>query len=248
MKIADGLAVLELKADIPGNAGVMNAVLIWENEEVILVDTGLPGMINTIKDAIEEIGVQFDRLNKIIITHQDLDHIGSLSSILKDPSHKIEVFAHEEEKPYIQGEKIPIKYTPERMAEMEARLNSLPQEKRDASKAMFANLKANVDITVHDGECLPYCGGIKIIHTPGHTPGHICLYLIRYKTLITGDSMNIVNGHLVGPMPQYSYNMEEAMESLKKLTQLDIQTVICYHGGIFSINPNQRILDLINVK
>jgi glyoxylase-like metal-dependent hydrolase (beta-lactamase superfamily II) len=130
---------------------------------------------------------------------------------------------------------MPIKMTPERLAQLEA---------KPEMKAMYANTKAGVDTLVHDGQELPFCGGIEVIHTQGHTPGHICLYLKKYKTLVTGDAMNVVDGKLVGPNPVFTFNMEEALNSLKKLTKYDIETVICYHGGVFTDNPNQRIAEL----
>ncbi|MDR3540118.1 MAG: MBL fold metallo-hydrolase [Desulfosporosinus sp.] len=76
-------------------------------------------------------------------------------------------------------------------------------------------LKANVDKTVEDGEVLPYCGGITVIFTPGHTPRHICLYLSKSRTLITGDALNVIDGHLVGPKPEYSSDIDAARKSLK---------------------------------
>lgn len=114
-------------------------------------------------------------------------------------------------------------------------------------KPVFENPpKANVDKVMADGEELPYNRGTIVIHTPGHTPGHICLYLKQSKTLIAGDAMNVVDGRLIGPVPQYSFDIDSAVKSLKKLTQYDIETVICYHGGLFKDNANQRIAELAN--
>lgn len=193
---------------------------------------------------MEKAGVTFDKLSKVIITHHDADHIGSLSSILKELPKKVEVLAHEEEKLYIQGEKLPIK-----LAQMEARLNSLSEGMKtlyENYKANYKNLKANVNETVTDGEELPYCGGITVIYTPGHSPGHICLYLKQSKTLITGDALGIEGGLLV-PTPQFAnFNQDLAMKPLKKLTRYDIETIIRYHGGVYNSNANQRIAELAN--
>jgi len=126
-------------------------------------------------------------------------------------------------------------------------LEFLPEEQRkNMEKILEASqkLKANVDKTVEDGEVLPYCGGITVIYTPGHTPGHISLYLNQSKTLITGDALNLIEGQLVGPRPEYSSDIDTALKSLKKLTQYDIETVICYHGGVYQDNINQRLLEL----
>lgn len=231
MKIAEGLDILEL-----GNEERrMNATLIWDDKNVILIDTGLPGQIENIREEVEKAGVSFDRINKIIITHHDLDHIGSLSSIVKNSKSEIEVLAHSGERPYIEGDKIGIKITPER-------LSSMP----DSMKETIKQLKTKVNRIVKDEENLPYCGGIEVIYTPGHTPGHICLYLRKYKALVTGDAMNVVNNELIGPNPEYTFDMEQAMESLKKLTKYDIETVICYHGGVFTKSSNERIAKLAN--
>lgn len=201
MKIAEGLDILEL-----GNEERrMNATLIWDDKNVILIDAGLPGQIENIREEVEKAGVSFDRINKIIITHHDLDHIGSLSSIVKNSKSEIEVLAHSGERPYIEGDKIGIKFTPER-------LSSMP----DSMKETIKQLKTKVNRIVKDEENLPYCGGIEVIYTPGHTPGHICLYLRKYKALVTGDAMNVVNNELIGPNPEYTFDMKQAMESLKK--------------------------------
>jgi glyoxylase-like metal-dependent hydrolase (beta-lactamase superfamily II) len=94
---------------------------------------------------------------------QDFDHIGGLPEILKASDHKIEVIAHKEEKPFIEGEKPLLKMTPERLARM---FEALPAEKRKEEEAKFLeSLKSNVDKKVDDGEVLPYCGGITVIFT-----------------------------------------------------------------------------------
>ncbi|MDR3540418.1 MAG: MBL fold metallo-hydrolase [Desulfosporosinus sp.] len=239
-KIAKGIKVLELS--FMGRK--INPTLIWDNENVVLVDTGFPGQLQEIRIAMDEAGIPFSKLSKVIITHQDFDHIGGLSEILKASDHKIEVITHEEEKPFIEGKKPLLKMTPERLAGM---FGALPDEKRKEAEAKFLeSLTSQVDKTVDDGEVLPYCGEITVIYTPGHTPGHICLYLNQYKTLVTGDALNVVDGELVGPNPQFTPLLDTAKTSLKKLTQYDVETVICYHGGIFNDNVAQRLVELAN--
>lgn len=244
MKIADGLEMLEIHGTMFGTPGVFNPTLIWDDSEVILIDAGLPGQRELIREAVIKAGVAFESISKIIITHQDTDHIGSLSAIVKGSDTPVEVFSHEVEKPYIQGELNPIKMTPTRIAEQETMLNKFPEEKRKKIEKMFSNLSAKVDKTIENGETLPFCGGIHVIYTPGHTPGHISLYLEKYKTLVSGDALNVVDGELCGPNPKFTYNMEEAVASLKKLSQYDIETVICYHGGIYRGHANQKINEL----
>jgi glyoxylase-like metal-dependent hydrolase (beta-lactamase superfamily II) len=248
MKIAEGLEVLELRADSMGSVSIFRPALIWDEENTILVDTGVPGQLNNIREEMEKAGVPFERLNKVIITHHDMDHIGSLASVVRESNNKVEVLAHEGERPYIQGEKLPIKMTPERIAQREEQLKAMPEDKRKAMIDMFAKLPAKVDTLINDGEELPYCGGIVVIHTPGHTPGHTCLYLKKYKALVTGDALNAAEGQLKGPNPVFTADMNMAIDSLKKLLKYDIQTIICYHGGIVNKNANESIAELANSK
>lgn len=83
-----------------------------------------------------------------------------------------------------------------------------------------------------------------VIDTPGHTPGHISLYHMPSKTLIAGDAMTIVDGQLLGPNPLHTFDISVAKESLERLTTYDIDSVICYHGGLYSGDTNSRILEL----
>jgi glyoxylase-like metal-dependent hydrolase (beta-lactamase superfamily II) len=179
-------------------------------------------------------GVSFDRLNKVIITHQDIDHIGSLPDIVRESSHDVDVLSHEEERPYIEGRKPLIKMNRERISKM---VGSLPEEQRQQMEALFANPpKANVTTAVADG--------ITVIFTPGHTPGHICLYLNQSKILVSGDALVAADGELHGPNPRSAYDIDTALKSLKKLTQYDIETVICYHGGVYRDSANKRLAEL----
>jgi glyoxylase-like metal-dependent hydrolase (beta-lactamase superfamily II) len=245
MKIADGVKMMELSMNMGGIQSSIHPTLIWDDNNVILVDAGLPGGLPDIKEEMNKTGVSFDKLDKIIITHQDMDHIGGLPDILRESDHEIKVLAHEEDKPYIQGEKRLNKITPERREQLEKQLKSMPEEQRNAMQKLFQNPPtAKVDETLKDEVELPYCGGIRIIHTPGHTPGHIVLYLKQSKILIAGDLLNIIDGELVGPNPQHTPNMDSALKSLQKLTQYDIEKVITYHGGLYTENPNQKIAEL----
>lgn len=241
MKIADGIEMLELKNDMMGQKSTIYPTLLWDNNTVILVDAGLPNSLDGIKNAMKDASVPFESLNKIIVTHQDIDHIGGIKSILKELPD-VEVLAHEEEKPYIQGEKKFVRLNSNFME----RINAFPEENQKKILNMFENAPVDVNMTLNDGEELPYCGGITIIHTPGHTPGHVCIYHKKSKTLIAGDAMNVFDGQLTGPNKQL-LNQDEseiAMNSLKKFENFDIENVITYHGGLFNDNPHQRIKEL----
>ena len=243
MKIADGIEMLELEMNMMGRESTIYPTLIWDEDTIILVDAGLSVSLSGIKNAMQDAGVPFEKLNKIIITHQDIDHIGGIKNILSELPD-VEVLAHEDEKPYIQGGEKFVRLNSSFMD----RINNFPEEAQEKILDMFKNAPVEVDKTLKDGQELHDCGGIIIIHTPGHTPGHICLYHKASKTMIVGDAMNVIDGQLAGPNKQLmnEEEAEKAVNSLKKFEKYDIENIITYHGGLFNDNPNQRIKDLNN--
>jgi glyoxylase-like metal-dependent hydrolase (beta-lactamase superfamily II) len=242
MKVANGIEVLEISSSILGMQQTIYPTLIWDEEAMILIDAGFPGQLPLIRNGLQRVGLNMDRVSKIIVTHHDIDHIGSLSSIRKELPEPITVLAHEEEKAYIDGEKQPLK-----VAQLESNFSLLSEEMKTTYqklKAAFQSSKTPVDETLTDGQELPYCGGITVIHTPGHTLGHICLYLEQNKILIAGDALEVEQGKLITAPPATNYDMALCKKSLKKLTNYDIETIICYHGGLYQDQPNEHIAAL----
>lgn len=221
MEVSKGVEMLEL--DFNGN--IIYPTLLWNQEIAILIDTGFPGQIEDLRIAMERAGVSFDKLKVVILTHQDIDHIGSLPELLQVCGSNIKVYAHALDKPYIQGELPLLK---------DGHIENPP--------------KGKVDDTLMDGQDLPYCGGIRVIHTPGHTPGHISLYLKQSKTLIAGDSMYSANGTLGGIHIPTTLDIKEAQLSIKKYLDLDIESVVCYHGGLSKGNINEQIRNNLSIS
>ncbi|NOV02979.1 MBL fold metallo-hydrolase [Paenibacillus planticolens] len=248
MQIANGIHMLELEVVVMGRTNVIHPVLLCDDERAVLIDTGYPGNFPLICKAIEEHHVPLDKLNTIIISHQDIDHIGSLPAFLNEMPDKLTVLASELEKPYIQGEKMLIKVTPEAIDRAVANLpENVSPEWRKAFRANLENPpKGQVHSLIEDGQILPVSGGLTVILTPGHTPGHLSFYHIPSKTLIAADAMVVADGQLNGPIPAYCADYELAVQSLKKFTEYDIEKVICYHGGLFEGNVNARIAELVS--
>ncbi|UKS28561.1 MBL fold metallo-hydrolase [Paenibacillus sp. HWE-109] len=214
MEIANGVHMLEL--DFHGHT--INPILLWDHEMAVLIDTGFPGQIENLRMTMKKAGVSLDMLKVVILTHQDIDHIGSLPEILQECGSNVQVYAHELDKPYIQGELPLLK---------DGHIKNPPM--------------GRVDSTLIDGQELAFCGGIRVIHTPGHTPGHISLYLRRSKTLVAGDSMYSVNGKLGGIHEPTTPDIGEARLSLQKYQDYNIESVICYHGGLSKGRMNDQI-------
>ncbi|USG65615.1 MBL fold metallo-hydrolase [Brevibacillus ruminantium] len=243
MKGSTGVKMLELQEEGLGGRTFLHPALIWDAEGAVLVDTGMPGSWERIRAEILAAGVSLDQLKAVILTHQDFDHIGSLPDILQELGGRIQVYAHALDQPYIEGELPLIKTTPSKMAPM---LAALPEAERQKVLDLFGNPpKAKVDQTLADGDVFPCFGGIQVIHTPGHTPGHISLYVKGNKTLIAGDAMVCAEGILHGPVARATLDMDEALCSVKKFLDFEIESAICYHGGRCDQNVREQIEQLV---
>ena len=102
-----------------------------------------------------------------------------------------------------------------------------------------------VDEHLEDGARLDLAGGIRVIFTPGHTPGHISLYLERPKVLIAGDALTAEGSSLKGPNQSMTLEMRTALRSVRRLAELDVETVVCYHGGVVGEDANGQLRRIV---
>ena len=242
MRIAENIEALELPMNLGGQSRTIYPALLWGSDGATLVDTGLPGQLDIVRRLIEDAGVDFESVNRIILTHQDIDHIGGLPEILRARRGEIEVLAHEEDRPYIEGDRPLIKVRRERLTQM---MESLPEPQRQQFERILSSPPSGkVDRPLRDGEALPLHGGITVIHTPGHTPGHLSLFVERARLLIAGDELRVEGEKLVGPSESATPDMESANASLAKLTEYDVDYVLCYHGGLYGPDASEEIAKL----
>ena len=82
---------------------------------------------------------------------------------------------------------------------------------------------------IEDGEILPVLGGLRVIHTPGHTPGSICLHSPSRGFVIVGDWLQRVQGKVTHPNYYCTDDMTLARHSIAKLAELDVQTILFSH-------------------
>ena len=241
MTLGERAEDLEIEARFFGTQSVIHPVLLWDARDgATLVDAGYPGQLPDIERALGAQGVRLGELKRILLTHQDIDHIGSADALVAATG--AEVFAHAADTPYIQGEKRLVKMDP---ARFEERLKALPEALRDQARRMISSLPTvKVTRVLQGPEHLPLHGGIDVIPTPGHTPGHVCYYVRALGLLIAGDALRVESGQLQGPSPTATPDLPAAFASLYGLSRLKIRCVVCYHGGYFDAAPEARIREL----
>lgn len=183
----------------------------------VLVDTGLKGSAGLIARGLKSIGVRPERLTAIAITHHHPDHIGGIAGLQAESLAF--VVAHLNDAPFVNGERPPPNPYQHPLAALVAR----------PALAAFRPTSATVDVTVDDGDRLPSMDGVTVIHTPGHTPGSICLHDRDKGVVIVGDALEYRRGTLSPPAAMFTKDMDQAMRSLRRLLDLDFETICFSH-------------------
>ncbi|MCL1998454.1 MAG: MBL fold metallo-hydrolase [Turicibacter sp.] len=201
--------------------------LTWDDSHTVLVDAGYPNDIAEIEKALNEAGVKLEEITDLFITHHDLDHLGCVPEI-RQKSPNLRIYAHPDEAPYLDGRQLPIK-----VANMLERYDKMDKGSQEFCDFWQDFCKKNPIETqpVHDGQILDMCGGIEVIHVPGHTPGHIVLHLKTSDIIVCGDAANVKDGVLTGANPVYTNDIPQAAESFEKIKSYNAKGYITYHCG-----------------
>ena len=182
--------------------------------ELILIDTGAGWSVDQIIHNVQSLGLDGKNLKKILLTHCHIDHIGGAPEIRKRFGSKI--YAHN--------------------------LDAPPMEKGDpiltaASWYQTTFPPTPVDVKFNLPEEILTIGQQRIVclHTPGHTPGSICIYLDK-------DGKRILFGQdLHGPiLKEFGSNLEDYGRSTKKLIDLDADILCEGHFGIYKAKKDVR--------
>ena len=100
--------------------------------------------------------------------------------------------------------------------------------------------------SMEDHEVLPYCGGIEIIHVPGHSEGNSCFYLKAKNAIIAGDTIRAdVPGVITPPPEKYCLDVEEATREIKRLLDYDFEYLIYTHGEDTMSGAKDKVRKLV---
>ena len=211
---------------------------------VTLIDAGpkLPDSFGLIKEQFRLAGLDVGDVERIIITHGHVDHFGLAISIQEAAGHPVECFIHPEDSWRVSRESLLEEQLSERMERFMA-MADIPHTEIQVLKKRFSSFRALADpldeiSIMEDGDEFTGDGyHLKIIHTPGHSPGSSCLYESRQRILFSGD--HIIKHITPNPFveinrdrlrdPNYQ-SLKAYLESLDKLTALDVRFVFPGHG------------------
>lgn len=224
------LFVLEVRFSVGGREDVLYPVVLRHASEVVLVDCGYAGFMPLLQAAMAKHRLSLQDLTGVILTHHDMDHMGC-GAELKAAYPALRFYSSAAEKPYLEGTKKSL-----RLQQAEDLFPCLPDEQKPGALQFQQLLKSVRPVAVNGeiapGEAIPFLPGVQVIATPGHMPGHISLYVPEQKTLIAADALVYEHDALDIANPQYTLDLPAAIASIEKLQHLDIETIVCYHGGV----------------
>lgn len=194
-------------------------------QRLTLVDTGLAGSMRRLKRYVEKIGRSMDELDRIVCTHAHPDHIGAVRELAAAPN--VQVLMH-----------------PADISGLQVTLRDAVASRNAGPIIAFLTRGPEDATPVSDGDLLPVLGGLRVIHTPGHTPGSICLYAERLRLLFTGDVLQVVRGRLAFASPFFSEDIATSRASVERLAELDVEAIAFSHFAPWRQNATAALRDL----
>ena len=220
MQITEGVYAFPQTVDRDGVQRTFYPSAVETPKGLLLVDVGLPGLTDQIDANLADAGFDWRDVRAVVLTHQDGDHAGGLAGVLERADAT--VYAHERCAPYVDGREHPIKS---------------PDGERYPP--------ADVDVELVDGVSFwTTAGPMDVVFTPGHAPGHVSLHLPDAGLLIAADATVADENGLAGPNEQYTLEMDEALDSLDRLSSLAFHRTLCHHGGLVEEGAD-RVADLV---
>jgi len=185
------------------------AFLISE-PQMTLIDAGLIGSWRRIERYVARLGRSMSELTRIVCTHAHPDHIGGVRELASE--REVEVLMH-----------------PADLAGLSVTLrNAVANRNRGQLIAYFTRHPGEAT-PIEDGQLLPILGGLQVVHTPGHTPGSVCLYAPRHRLLFVGDALQVIRGKVTFASSVFSDDIALARATVARMAELNVETIAFSH-------------------
>ena len=176
-----------------------NAYVV-DDGETTLVDAGWPGDEPTVRDGLRTAGVEPKDVDRVLLTHYDADHVGTLARLA--PELDAPVYVHEREAAYVAGDRLP------------------PWTARNGLEALhrlYYRQLSLPDLPIRELDDGDDVGGFRAYHTPGHTPGHVAYVHADLSVAFLGDLVYGLGDSLRPTGRLTSYDAGRVVESVRSL-------------------------------
>ena len=218
----------------------VNWYLIEEGGELTAVDAGLPGFRGHLDKDIRAIGRHLSDVAAVVLTHSDADHTGVVPALQEAGAR---VLIHEQDEDTLRR--------PRQKTGDASPRHIIPYLRQPTLWRVLAHMtrlggarppKVEGAETFADGAVLDVPGAPRVVHTPGHTPGHCVILFERQGALFVGDALCTWNpltgarGTQLMPFP-LNVDNEGCFQSLTRIEALQAQFVLPGHGDPVRESP-----------
>jgi glyoxylase-like metal-dependent hydrolase (beta-lactamase superfamily II) len=212
IKIGPGLTEISLRG--------VNAFLVADGSGgLVLFDAGFPTSEEAIQKAVEGLGHELTDVRHILVSHSHGDHTGALASLKARTGAMI--YMHRMEANLVAKGRAATHLT------AGPGIISRRMHRRLMNIVPPTVAAVETDVLVNDGDILPIAGGIEVIHTPGHTPGHLVFLAKESGAVFLGDAAANVFG--LRPMSSHGEHWQ-ADQSIRRLAQREFDVACFGHG------------------
>ncbi|MDQ2923384.1 MAG: MBL fold metallo-hydrolase [Candidatus Dormibacteraeota bacterium] len=238
-EVAEG--VFELRLPIPFEDGLVNVFLFADGSEADLLDCGMNSdeSVAMILEALAHIGAK--RLRRLVVTHIHPDHYGAAGTFAGEG--KADLYIHRLEVPLVHPRYVELEHL---VKEVRTYLlvNGVPADDAEllsnSQRALSQVVKTAEPSVQLDGAELLQLGRreLRVEWTPGHSPGHICLYDRKEKLLFAGDHILPDVSPNIGLHPQSTPDpLHEYLDGLRRIAAYDPALIVPAHGRPFTDAP-----------
>ncbi len=196
-----------------------------DEPQLTLIDAGLVGSGKRVAREVARLGRSMGDLTRIICTHAHPDHIGGVREIADE--REVEILMH-----------------PADLAGLKVTLRDAVANRNRGQLIAYFTRHPGEATPVEDGQLLPIMGGLQVVHTPGHTPGSICLYAPSHKLLFVGDTLQVIRGKVTFASSVFSEDLPLAMASVSRMAELDVETIVFSHYPPWRAEANRTLAAL----
>ena len=241
--------VFELRLPIPFEDGLVNVFLFKSGQEVDLLDCGMNSedSLTAIHRALEQLGAR--RLRRLVVTHIHPDHYGAAGALAGEGL--ADLYMHRLEVPLVHPRYVELEHLVEEVRRY-LLVHGVPEDEAEvlsnSQRALSQVVKPAEPSVQLDGAELIEMGAhvLRVEWTPGHSPGHICLYEAAAGLLFAGDHILPDLSPNIGLHPQSTPDpLHDYLDGLRRMAALEPRLVLPAHGRPFT-GVKQRVDALVS--
>jgi len=231
--------VFELRLPIPWEDTHVNCFLLPDGDQVDMIDCGMSSQESfaLIAAALKDVAGPRARLRRLLVTHIHPDHYGGAGEMTQ--RYGADLYLHRLEVPMVHPRYLEIEQLVEEVGRY-LQVHGVPDAEADflknASRGFRQFVKPALPVLQLDGTEILAMGRrrLRVEWTPGHSPGHVCLFDMESRVLFAGDQLLPNASPNVGLHPQSTpYPLDDYLAGLRRLVALEPALVLPAHGRPF---------------